>query len=153
MIRLSEYSDDLLYRVFVWFAKNERHTGTSDGARMQRRALLQMVIAACRYRPELPDPKAFFEQKRLARGVYLADDMRAFVMLVYDTMESLRDPQRQQTQAEYDAELKEWRRSFDNRYNINNKNPGGSQITYTARKAIAKSQTGRPRRARNVIRA
>lgn len=151
-VMLSEYSDNLLYRCFVWFAKNERHTATSEGARMQRRALLQMIIAACRYRPDLPDPVEFFRPRRLSRGVYPVDAMRAFVMLVYDRMETLRDPERPQSEPERKEELAQWRNTFDDRPDSQIENPRGNAITFAARKEVAKSTIRRPRRARNVIR-
>ena len=94
-IRLSEYSDDLLYRCFVWFVKNERHCGegASKFALSQRRALLQLIIQACCNREDLPHPAEYFKYRRLSLGLYSIDDMRGFVMLVYDRMEELRDPE------------------------------------------------------------
>ena len=150
-INLSEYSDDLLYRCFVWFVKNERHTNSSDSALQQRRALLQLIISACTHRPKLPDPVVFFRHRRLSRGVYLADDMRSFVMLVYDRMEELRDPERQQTPTEYLTELEEWRDSLNGESNSEITNIRGNAITHTARKETAKSTRRRPIRNRNVL--
>ena len=151
-VSLSEYSDDLLYRCFVWFIKNERHCRTSQSAREQRRSLLQLIIAACRFRDDLPDPAEFFRPRRLSRGVYTADDMRAFVMLVYDRMETLRDPERPQSEGEYRAELEQWRESFG-RLDSEIEDTGEYTLTDTVRKTVAQSQKRRPRRARNVIRA